>query len=79
MMDTLMEALADNDFFVTEDGHDAVTYTKDSRDGTEEFTLLLNENAVLHERYNKNGTQTFSERTPMKTNASMSILLNRIK
>lgn len=80
MMDTLMETLADNDFVVTEDSNDAVTYSKDNRNGTEEFTLLLNEKAVLHERYNgTNGSLTFSERLPLKNVTHMSAILRVIK
>ena len=80
MMDTLMETLADNDFVVTEDSNDAVTYSKDNRNDTEEFTLLLNENVVLHERYNgTNGSLTFSERLPLKSVTHMSAILRVIK
>ncbi|MBC9705072.1 MAG: hypothetical protein H9W81_08860 [Enterococcus sp.] len=80
MMDTLMEALAENDFVVTEDSNDAVTYSKESRNGTEEFTLLLNENVVLHERYNgTNGSQIYSQRMPLKSVTHMSAILRVIK
>lgn len=80
MMDTLMEALAENNFVVSEDSNDAVTYSKDSRQGTEEFTLLLNEKTVLHERYNStNGSLTFSERLPLKNVTHMAAVLRVIK
>lgn len=74
-MEDFMKNLVANDFVLTEDSYDAVAYNKDASDGTSEtFTFLLLENSVLHERYNKNGVQTYSNNVSMKE----TVLINKM-
>lgn len=74
-MEDFMKTLVANDFDLVEDSYDAVSYNKDATDGTSEtFTFLTTEKSVLHERYNKNGVQTYSSNVPMKE----SFLINKM-
>lgn len=76
----VMETLVDNDYTITENTDEAATYAKQTADGgTEEYTMLVNEGRAIHERYNKNGTQVFSESITLKTPAQIGMLIRSIK
>lgn len=79
-MEDFMQTLASNDFALTEESYDAVAYNKDAVDGTSEtFTFLLNENRILHERYNKNGVQTYSNNVAMKDSILVNLMMSSVR
>lgn len=79
-MDAIMDTLVNKDFALTEDSVDAVVYTKDTNAGdSETVTFLLDENLIMHQRYNKNDVMTFSEKVSAKDNRAIALMIASIK
>lgn len=79
-MEALMETLVNKDFTLVEDSSDAVVYAKDLNSGEQEMvTFLLEDGEILHERYNKNGVQTFSEKEASKDGVRATMMIASIR
>lgn len=79
-METLMETLVQNDFDLIEDSIDVAVYAKDLNSGeSETYTFVMDEQEILHERYNKNGIQTFSEKVSAKNSLKVSLMVSTVK
>ena len=79
-METLMETLVNKDFELTEDSVDVAVYSKNLNSGEQEnFTFVMEDGMILHERYNKNGVQTFSQKIDGKNRSQIALLISSVK
>lgn len=79
-METLMENLVNKDFALVEDTVDVVAYSKDLHSGDNEtVTFMMDTQEILHERYNKNGVQTYSQKMNGANRSQIALLIATIK
>ena len=79
-METLMETLVNKDFELTEDSVDVAVYSKNLNSGEQEnFTFVMEDGMILHERYNKKGVQTFSEKEASKDGVRATMMIASIR
>lgn len=79
-METLMETLVEKDFALVEDTEYVAAYSKDLNSGeTEMVTFMMDTKEILHERYNKNGVQTFSQKADGNNRRQIAMMVSTVK